>query len=93
MSLQTGETLEQVAHRGCGCPLHGSIQGQAGWDFGQPGPVVRSPAHGRGLELDDLEGPFQPGHSMTSGMGVSVHPSAHSNGGAGGDVSCLTSWE
>ena len=34
-----GETLEQVAQRGCGCPLPGSIQGQAGWDFEQPGLV------------------------------------------------------
>ena len=32
-----GETLEQVAQGGCGCPLPGSIQGQAEWGFEQPG--------------------------------------------------------
>ena len=55
-----GETLEQVAQRGCGCPLPGSIQGQAGWGFEQPGLVGGVPAYSRGLELDDLKGPFQP---------------------------------
>ena len=40
----TGETLEQVAQRGCGYPLPGSIQGQAG--CGSHG----NPAHGRGVE-------------------------------------------
>ena len=36
-SCEGGETLEQVAQQGCGCPLPGSIQGQAGWGFEQPG--------------------------------------------------------
>ncbi|GAB0193696.1 hypothetical protein GRJ2_001834900 [Grus japonensis] len=49
-----GEALEQVAQRGCGCPIPGSVQGQVGWGFGQPGLVAGVPAHGRGLELDDL---------------------------------------
>jgi len=31
------KTLEQAAQWGCGCPLPGSIQGQAGWGFEQPG--------------------------------------------------------
>ena len=35
------------------------IQGQAGCDSGQPGLVVGTPAHGRGLKLDDHCGPFQ----------------------------------
>ena len=35
-------------------------QGQAGRGSGQPGPVVGSPAHSRGLEPDNLWGPFQP---------------------------------
>ena len=54
------ETLEQVAQRGCGCPLPGSIQGQAGWGFEQPGLEGGVPAYSRGLELSDLKGPFQP---------------------------------
>ena len=41
-------------------PLHGSIQGQAGWGFEQPGLAGGVPAYSRGLELDDLKGPFQP---------------------------------
>ena len=52
--------LERVAQRGCGCPLLGSIQGQAGWGFEQPGLVGGIPAYSRGLERDGLKGPFQP---------------------------------
>jgi len=52
--------VEQVAQRGCGCPLHGGFQGQAGWSFEQSGLVGGAPAYSRGLELDDIEGPFQP---------------------------------
>ena len=55
-----GETLEQTAQRGCGCPLPGSIQGRAGWGCEQPGLEGGVPAYSRGLELDDLKGPFQP---------------------------------
>ena len=40
--------LEQVAQRGCGCPLPGSIQGQAGWVFEQPG-LMGVPAYSRGI--------------------------------------------
>ena len=40
-----GDTLEQVAKGGCGCPIPGGIQGP-----GQPGLVVGDPAHGRGVE-------------------------------------------
>jgi len=32
--------LEQVAQGGCGCPIPGGIQGQAGCGSGQPGLVV-----------------------------------------------------
>lgn len=39
------------------CPLPGSIQGQAGWDFGQPGLEEGVPAYSRELEPDDLKGP------------------------------------
>ena len=35
-----GDTLEQVAQGGCGCPIPGGIQGQAGRGSGQPGLVV-----------------------------------------------------
>jgi len=53
-------TLEQVAQGGCGCPIPGGIQGQAGCGSGQPGLVVGDPAHSRGLKLDEHCGPFQP---------------------------------
>jgi len=33
----------------CGCPLPGSVQGQVGWGFEQPGLVEGVPAHGRGV--------------------------------------------
>lgn len=32
----------------------GNAQGQARWDFEQPGLVAGVPDHGKGLELDDL---------------------------------------
>jgi len=42
--------LEQVAREGCGRPIPGGIQGQAGCGSGQPGLVVGDPAHSRGVE-------------------------------------------
>jgi len=46
-----GDTLEQVAQKGCGgCPVAGGIQGQAACGFGQPCLVVGNSAHGRGVE-------------------------------------------
>jgi len=45
-----GDALEQDAQGGCGCPIHGGIQGQAGCGSGQPGLVVGNPAHSRGVE-------------------------------------------
>ena len=51
---QCGEALAQAAQRSCGCPIPGGVQGQAGWGFGQPGLVGGVPAHGKGLELDEL---------------------------------------
>mgnify|MGYP001855436156 CR=1 FL=1 len=50
---------EHVAQRGSGCTLPGSVQGQAGWGS-EPGLVGGDPVYSRGLELDDLKGPFQP---------------------------------
>jgi len=43
-----GEALEQIAQRSCGCLLPGSVQGQVGWGFEQPGVVEGVPVHGRG---------------------------------------------
>ena len=45
-----GDALEQVAQGGCGCPIPGGIQSQAGCGSGQPGLVVGDPAHSRGIE-------------------------------------------
>jgi len=39
--------LERMPHRTYGCSLPGSVQGQAGWGFEQPGLVEGVPAHGR----------------------------------------------
>jgi len=43
-------SLEQVAQGGCGCPIPGGIQGQAGCGSGQSGLGVGDPAHSRGVE-------------------------------------------
>ena len=42
--------FDLVARRGCGCPNHGGVEGQAGCGSGQPGLVVGDPAHSRGVE-------------------------------------------
>jgi len=52
--ISGGGVLEQVAQRRCGCPISGGIQGQVGWDPGQPDLVAGNPDHGRGMELHDL---------------------------------------
>jgi len=44
-----GETLDWDTQRGCGCPLPGGIQGQAGWDFEQPDLEGSLPAYSRGV--------------------------------------------
>ena len=49
----------QVAHRSCGCPIPGDIQGQVGWGPGQLELVGGSPAYGGGVGLGGLSGPFQ----------------------------------
>jgi len=46
--------VKSLAQRSCGCPLPGSVQGQVGWSSEQPGLVDYVPAHGRGLEPDEL---------------------------------------
>ena len=45
-----GDALEQVAREGCGCPIPGGIQGQAGCGYGLPSLVVGDLAHSRGVE-------------------------------------------
>ena len=46
---ECGEALAQAAHRSCGCPLPGSVQGQVGQSSEQHGLVEGVPAHGRGV--------------------------------------------
>jgi len=43
------QRLENPAQGGCGCPISGGIQGQAGCGSGQPGLVVGDPANSRGV--------------------------------------------
>ena len=45
-----GDALEQVDQGGCGCPIPGGIQGQAGCGSGQLALVVCDPVHSRGVE-------------------------------------------
>ena len=45
-----GDAPRQVAQGGCGCPIPGGIQGQAGCGSGQPGVAVGNPAHSREVE-------------------------------------------
>ena len=47
---EDGDTQEQVAQGGCGCPIPAGIQGQAGCGSGQPGLMVGDPAHSSGVE-------------------------------------------
>ena len=46
------EALEQVSEGGCGCPMSGGIQGQAGQIPGQPDLVGGNSSHSRVLGLD-----------------------------------------
>jgi len=48
------KTIEQVAQRGCGYPIAGSVQVQVGWAFEQPDLMKDVPAHDREVGLDDL---------------------------------------
>jgi len=49
---ESGEVLEQIAQRGCGCAVLGAAQGQVGWGPGQSDLVLDlvtgNPACGRG---------------------------------------------
>ena len=44
-----GDALAQPAQRSPGCPLPGSVQGQVGWGFEQPGLVDGVSALGTGV--------------------------------------------
>lgn len=46
LHYEDGEALKQATQESCGC-LIPVIQGQAGWDFGQPDLEEGVPAHGR----------------------------------------------
>jgi len=46
--------LEQAAQRGCECPISGGVQGQVGWDPGQPDLWGATLPVAWRLELDDL---------------------------------------
>jgi len=50
--------MERVVQWGCGWPLPGGVQGQAGWGCEQPGQEGGVPAYSR--ELRELKGHFQP---------------------------------
>ena len=53
-------SLEQVAQGGCGCPIPGGIQGQAGCGSGSLVWWLATLHRAGGLKLDDHCGPFQP---------------------------------
>jgi len=61
--FEGGEALAHVAQRSCGCPLPGSAQGQVGRGLEHPGLVEAVPAHGRGLEPEELLVPSSSNHS------------------------------
>ena len=48
--VMSGDALEQVAQRGCICPIPGGIQGQSGCGPGQTVLVGGYPAFGKGVE-------------------------------------------
>jgi len=44
---ESGETLEQVAQRSCGCPIPRNAQGQVVWGFEKPDVVECILVHGK----------------------------------------------
>ncbi|KAJ7399448.1 hypothetical protein BTVI_114631 [Pitangus sulphuratus] len=58
-TTESGETLAQVAQRNCGYPIPGSVQGQTGWGFEQSGLMEGPLPVAVGLELHDLQTPYQ----------------------------------
>lgn len=55
---------ELLDQRSCGCPLPGSVWGQAEWDSEQPGLIKDVPTRGGGWNLMIFEIPFNPSHLM-----------------------------
>ncbi|KAK4830959.1 hypothetical protein QYF61_014418 [Mycteria americana] len=58
LHYESGEALEQVAQRSHGCPIPGSVQGQVGWGFEQPGLVegaLTMAGSSDGKDLEKLE--------------------------------------
>ena len=59
--------LERAAQRGCRCSVPGGVQGQVGWDPGQPGLVngeVGGPVRQAVWRFMILEVSSNPGHSV-----------------------------
>ena len=46
---ESREALAQVGQGSCGCPIPGSVQGQAGWGLEEPDLVEGVPGHGTGV--------------------------------------------
>jgi len=73
-----GETLQQVAQRGCRCPLPGSVRGQDGWGFEQSGLAEGVPAPWQGCwNLMIFKVPSNTNHSMilrSLKMNLYYHP-------------------
>jgi len=60
---ESGETLAQAARRSCGCPLPGSVQGQAGRSSEQPGLVEGVLLMAGGWNQVIFKVPSNPNHS------------------------------
>lgn len=71
-----GETLAQIAQEVVGSPSLQIFPDQVEWGSEQPVLGESVPACGRGLELNDLSGPFQPKpfHGSVSGVSASLVP-------------------
>ena len=54
LPCESGEALEQVSQRSCGCPLPGSVPGQVGRGFEQPGLEESITDHSRSVALGGL---------------------------------------
>ena len=57
---ESGERLEEVAQRSCGCAIIGRVQGELGRGFEQRDLVKDVPVHGRGVDSMIFKGLFQP---------------------------------
>ena len=84
--------------RRCGSPIPVGVQGQVGWGPGQPDLVIDLmvviPVNGRGLELDDLWGPFQskPFCDPMKSLCVSMQPPGQGRVGFGNKIRTLLAY-